>query len=153
MQLNEYPVITYYLEQAESMLKNEFYLGLLLVSSTLTELVTREFAGDSGQENYARLLEKLLSKNRISNDQYEILDRIRIIRNRYIHLNVGNLIQRFAGLGIIDEKGVVTFLNETIDTMNCARTDVLNFFKLHLRVSSLQAFSLTKKALDAFSTE
>ena len=153
MRLNEYPVITYYLKQAESMLKNECFLGLLLISATLAELMTREFAGNSGQDNYARLLKELLSKSRISQGQYETLDRIRIIRNQYIHLNVGSIIQNFDGLGIIDEKGVVTFLNETIDTMNCTSTDVLNYFKLHLRARSLQAFLLTKKALDAFSTE
>ena len=146
MDLNSYPIVTYYLEQAEAYLEKEFYLEALLIVVTLSELLVREIADDT-ETHLRRLLDRLRSSHNISEEQFELLDEIRRIRNLYVHLDL----QRFAySHGIADDSGNITLVNEALQLSKYPAEELLDLYKSMVRSDSLRAFDLVKRAITAF---
>ena len=145
----DYPIVRYYLEQAEKLLGKESYLGVLLVAGTLSELIVREIADDD-KTRLAPLLKRLLKSRKINPNQFNLFDAIRKIRNRYVHININKLANDFDGIVLTGSDGVTTFLNEIILSSHRPEKKVVEFFKIRVKVDSLEIVDLLNKAICTF---
>jgi len=146
MKAIDYQVVKLYLQEVEKCLENELYLSCIAVCGIISELMVREFCGGS-KLPLSKLLKKLHDDEKISEDLYTVLDTIREIRNKYIHLNLGKEIKSvFDGLAII-ENGIVTFSSEFVRNAENPEEELIFFHRLNLIGSAERMFDLTKEAL------
>lgn len=146
MGLDSYPIVRYYLEQAEAHLEKEFYLGALLIVATLSELLVREITGDT-ETRLKRLLDRLHCSHSISEEQFELFDEIREIRNLYVHLDLG----KFAySHGIENNNGNIALVNEILQSSKYPAEELVDFYKSMVRNDSITAFGIVKRAIATF---
>lgn len=144
-----YPIVRYYLGEAETLLRKRSYLGALLVVGTLSELLVRELADDE-RTSLKKLLKKLLDSSKITEAQFRLFERIREIRNRYVHININKLVHNFDGKALVNHNGTVTFLNEVVLSSSNPEKQIVKFYKLSVKLDSLVIFDLMKQVIETF---
>lgn len=144
----EYPIVTYYLDEIEKT-KKHFSLSVVLLAGTLSELIIRELSNDSGSP-YAGLLKRILKRKLIGDNQFKICDEIKLIRNRYVHVNIGKMIKKWHGLAVIDKDGLATFSKEVVLSSVEPEKEIPNFYSIHLKADSERILFLLKALLKSF---
>ena len=142
-----YPIVRYYLREAETLLRKQSYLGALLVVGTLSELLVRELADDE-RTSLKKLLRKLLNSSKITEAQFQLFERMRKIRNRYIHINLNKVVHDFDGKALVNRNGIVTFLNEEVLSSPHPEKQIVEFYKLSVKMDSLMIFGLMKEVIE-----
>lgn len=130
MKTVDYPAVKLYLDEAERALRQGLYFSCIAVCGILSELMARELASDE-RSRFADVLNRLLKDGKISGKQFHRFDSIRLIRNRYVHLNLRKEIETsFMGMAREEENGNMTFLSELVYNSDDPEAEAIRLHKL-----------------------
>jgi len=148
MKAIEYPIVKLYLDEARKAFNECLYLSCIAVCGITSEIMIREKAADMKErENISRILKTLLKRGKISEKQFIVFEKIREIRNRYVHLNLGtNAEASFYG-GVVEENGTATFVVEYIRQADDPESELLKFHRLFAETDSKEMLRLVEETL------
>ena len=144
----EYPLVRYYLDEIKNIEKHS-PLAVVLFAGTLAELIMREI-DNNAKIGYSKYLKELLKRKIIDEKQYKISNEIRNIRNRYVHINVKKMLKEWDGISIVDDDGIVTFVNEIILGSKNPENEIPRFYSIYLENDSKKILSLLKLLINTF---
>lgn len=147
----EYPLVRLYFDEAEKALSQGLHISCIAVSGILTELMARELASDE-RSNLVDVLKKLFKDKKISPKQFEWFNTIRLVRNRYIHINIGKEIETsFMGMVKEEPNGSMTFLKELIVGSDDPETEAIKLHKLCAESDACEVSMTLEKLIDALN--
>jgi uncharacterized protein YutE (UPF0331/DUF86 family) len=135
------PLIEIYIIEIENLNKQKYNLSLILVGGTLCELYAREIAQEM-KGGYEKLLNTLLNSGKISTKEYKLLERVRDIRNNYVHISSEKVLN--SGIVSIDHDENISFLNEVFKN-NPTEEDLVILFQIQLEHDSELVFKSCKE--------
>ena len=135
------PLIEHYKTEISNLAEQHNELALILVCGVLSELIAREIAGNE-RGGYEKLLIHLVRDKKITNKQYILFEEVRETRNRYVHISSSKVLES-RGLGVIDDNGIVTFLEEAVYN-DLTEENLSNLYLQHLAADSEKIYTATQ---------
>lgn len=144
MHISNYPFVITFREEIDKLYQNGNKLSLIIVCGVCSELIAREI-GNNEKIGYESMLNKLLEKNVITNQQYDLLNKIREIRNKYIHFSSSKI---FESDGLVEEKqnGLLNFIEENVNDQ-LSEENLVELYSTKLKYDSDEIYRLLSNLL------
>lgn len=109
------PLISLFAEEIESAQLEEKYLTTIILVGACSELILREIADVPRKNSYSETINKARKSHRITSRQEELFRDIKLLRDKYVHIDANRIIKLNLENGVFVEiDGLLDHINEPI---------------------------------------
>ena len=151
MNITEYPLLKIYFEEIQALNIAKRYLSLIILCGMFSEIFIRELTNNEQTLNFGRLLKQALNQGLISVSQFELINELRIYRNKYVHFSANKVMtESFDGLSVVYEDGTFDFINEIVN-YNPNEENLEKVARLHLIEDAKHVHQLFQGLIDSLN--
>jgi len=143
--MSEVPtIIKRLLFELEKLAKYKFHYAIILICGVCGELIFKENLQiyDTRKPSYEKQLINAFSNKKISKSVFAILEDIRVIRNKYIHIDNIKILDDW-GIGYVDEYGMIGLAND-IALRSFSEKDFEKTLLIHMETDARATYQAVK---------